>query len=215
MIKIENLSKIYQLPNKKVIALNNVNLTIGQGEFVSIVGSSGSGKSTLLAVIALLTDFQGQYYFNQTALAEADKKQRQQVISQMGLIFQNYQLIDYYSVKENILVGCQYSANYNRMYFAYLTDKLKIAHLLDHYPCQLSGGEKQRVAIARVLIGKRKIILADEPTGALDSNNANIIMDIFTTLNQMGVTVIMVSHDYYFAAKAKRIIKVENGNVFT
>ena len=138
----------------------------------------------------------------------------QQIISQIGLIFQNYNLIEYYTVKENILLGVNYLGNYNKMYFYYIVNKLKITQLLDKYPGQLSGGEKQRVAIARVLVGKRQVILADEPTGALDSRNGNIIMDIFADLNDLGVTIIMVSHDYYFASKAKRIIKVENGHVF-
>ncbi|MDY5727626.1 MAG: ATP-binding cassette domain-containing protein, partial [Erysipelotrichaceae bacterium] len=169
---------------------------------------------TLLAILALLTDYQGEYYFNGIDVNKANSKQRQQIISQIGLIFQNYNLIEYYTVKENILLGVNYLKNYNKMYFYYIVNKLKITQLLDKYPGQLSGGEKQRVAIARVLVGKRQVILADEPTGALDSRNGNIIMDIFADLNDLGVTIIMVSHDYYFASKAKRIIKVEDGHVF-
>ena len=214
MIRMKNVSKTYNLSNKQIVALKNVNLEINKADYVSIVGSSGSGKSTLLAILALLTDYQGEYYFNGIDVNKANSKQRQQIISQIGLIFQNYNLIEYYTVKENILLGVNYLKNYNKMYFYYLVNKLKIAQLLDKYPGQLSGGEKQRVAIARVLVGKRQVILADEPTGALDSRNGNIIMDIFADLNDLGVTIIMVSHDYYFASKAKRIIKVEDGHVF-
>lgn len=214
MIRMKNVSKTYNLSNKQIVALKDVNLEIKKADFVSIVGSSGSGKSTLLAILALLTDYQGEYYFNGIDVNKANSKQRQQIISQIGLIFQNYNLIEYYTVKENILLGVNYLGNYNKMYFYYIVNKLKITQLLDKYPGQLSGGEKQRVAIARVLVGKRQVILADEPTGALDSRNGNIIMDIFADLNDLGVTIIMVSHDYYFASKAKRIIKVEDGHVF-
>ena len=214
MIRMKNISKTYNLSNKQIVALKDVNLEINKADYVSIVGSSGSGKSTLLAILALLTDYQGEYYFNDIDVNKANSKQRQQIISQIGLIFQNYNLIEYYTVKENILLGVNYLKNYNKMYFYYLVNKLKITQLLDKYPGQLSGGEKQRVAIARVLVGKRQVILADEPTGALDSRNGNIIMDIFADLNDLGVTIIMVSHDYYFASKAKRIIKVEDGHVF-
>lgn len=211
---MKNVSKTYNLSNKQIVALKDVNLEIKKADFVSIVGSSGSGKSTLLAILALLTNYQGEYYFNGIDVNKANSKQRQQIISQIGLIFQNYNLIEYYTVKENILLGVNYLKNYNKMYFYYIVNKLKITQLLDKYPGQLSGGEKQRVAIARVLVGKRQVILADEPTGALDSRNGNIIMDIFADLNDLGVTIIMVSHDYYFASKAKRIIKVEDGHVF-
>ena len=214
MIRMKNVSKTYNLSNKQIVALKDVNLEIKKADFVSIVGSSGSGKSTLLAILALLTNYQGEYYFNGIDVNKANSKQRQQIISQIGLIFQNYNLIEYYTVKENILLGVNYLGNYNKMYFYYIVNKLKITQLLDKYPGQLSGGEKQRVAIARVLVGKRQVILADEPTGALDSRNGNIIMDIFADLNDLGVTIIMVSHDYYFASKAKRIIKVEDGHVF-
>lgn len=214
MIRMKNVSKTYNLSNKQIVALKDVNLEIKKADYVSIVGSSGSGKSTLLAILALLTDYQGEYYFNGIDVNKANSKQRQQIISQIGLIFQNYNLIEYYTVKENILLGVNYLKNYNKMYFYYIVNKLKITQLLDKYPGQLSGGEKQRVAIARVLVGKRQVILADEPTGALDSRNGNIIMDIFADLNDLGVTIIMVSHDYYFASKAKRIIKVEDGHVF-
>lgn len=214
MIRMKNVSKTYNLSNKQIVALKDVNLEINKADYVSIVGSSGSGKSTLLAILALLTDYQGEYYFNGIDVNKANSKQRQQIISQIGLIFQNYNLIEYYTVKENILLGVNYLKNYNKMYFYYIVNKLKITQLLDKYPGQLSGGEKQRVAIARVLVGKRQVILADEPTGALDSRNGNIIMDIFADLNDLGVTIIMVSHDYYFASKAKRIIKVEDGHVF-
>ena len=214
MIRMKNVSKTYNLSNKQIVALKDVNLEIKKADYVSIVGSSGSGKSTLLAILALLTNYQGEYYFNGIDVNKANSKQRQQIISQIGLIFQNYNLIEYYTVKENILLGVNYLKNYNKMYFYYIVNKLKITQLLDKYPGQLSGGEKQRVAIARVLVGKRQVILADEPTGALDSRNGNIIMDIFADLNDLGVTIIMVSHDYYFASKAKRIIKVEDGHVF-
>ncbi len=214
MIRMKNVSKTYNLSNKQIVALKDVNLEINKADYVSIVGSSGSGKSTLLAILALLTNYQGEYYFNGIDVNKANSKQRQQIISQIGLIFQNYNLIEYYTVKENILLGVNYLKNYNKMYFYYIVNKLKITQLLDKYPGQLSGGEKQRVAIARVLVGKRQVILADEPTGALDSRNGNIIMDIFADLNDLGVTIIMVSHDYYFASKAKRIIKVEDGHVF-
>ena len=214
MIRMKNVSKTYNLSNKQIVALKDVNMEIKKADFVSIVGSSGSGKSTLLAILALLTNYQGEYYFNGIDVNKANSKQRQQIISQIGLIFQNYNLIEYYTVKENILLGVNYLGNYNKMYFYYIVNKLKITQLLDKYPGQLSGGEKQRVAIARVLVGKRQVILADEPTGALDSRNGNIIMDIFADLNDLGVTIIMVSHDYYFASKAKRIIKVEDGHVF-
>ena len=214
MIRMKNVSKTYNLSNKQIVALKDVNMEINKADYVSIVGSSGSGKSTLLAILALLTNYQGEYYFNGIDVNKANSKQRQQIISQIGLIFQNYNLIEYYTVKENILLGVNYLGNYNKMYFYYIVNKLKITQLLDKYPGQLSGGEKQRVAIARVLVGKRQVILADEPTGALDSRNGNIIMDIFADLNDLGVTIIMVSHDYYFASKAKRIIKVEDGHVF-
>lgn len=215
MIELKNISKKYKLPVGEVRALDNVNLMIYENDYIGIIGHSGSGKSTLLNIIAgyEISD-SGSYYYYDRDISKYNYRQRIKFNKKFGFIFQEYQLLNYLPVKDNIMIGNYYlSEKISSRRFNGIVDRLKINNLLQKYPDQLSGGEKQRVAIARVLVGNRKIILADEPTGALDKENRRMIMDIFDDLYDSGLTIVIVTHDDNVAKHCQRIIRMDSGHV--
>ena len=216
MLQIIDGSKYYDLSyGKRVVALNKVNITFEDNDYVGIIGHSGSGKSTLLNVLAGYERLdEGQYLHNDKNIGELSKERYESFNKKIGFVFQDYQLLNYYPVKENILLGSYYiNKKINHDKLRNICERLKISELLNKYPWQLSGGEKQRVALARTLLSQKKLILADEPTGALDKTNSELIMDIFDKLHQEGLTVIIVTHDEKVAKRCKRIVRMENGHV--
>ncbi|MFN4026343.1 MAG: ABC transporter ATP-binding protein [Flavobacterium sp.] len=220
MIHIQNLSKVFRTEEVETKALSEVSITINQGEFVTIMGASGSGKSTLLNIVGLLDSATAGNYqlLNQeiTGLSEQEKsKIRKQNI---GFIFQNFNLIDELSVFDNIELPLIYNnvpAPERKQKVAAIAERLGISHRLKHYPQQLSGGQQQRVAVARALINDPKIILADEPTGNLDSKNGNEVMELLTDLHANGSTILMVTHSDYDASFSQRTIIMKDGMVLS
>lgn len=220
MIHIQNLSKVFRTEEVETKALSEVSITINQGEFVTIMGASGSGKSTLLNIVGLLDSATAGNYqlLNQeiTGLSEQEKsKIRKQNI---GFIFQNFNLIDELSVFDNIELPLIYNnvpASERKQKVAAIAERLGISHRLKHYPQQLSGGQQQRVAVARALINDPKIILADEPTGNLDSKNGNEVMELLTDLHANGSTILMVTHSDYDASFSQRTIIMKDGMVLS
>ena len=218
MIQINNLSKVFRTEEVETKALNEVSITINQGEFVTIMGASGSGKSTLLNIVGLLDDASSGTHqlLNQeiTSLKEQEKsKVRKQNI---GFIFQNFNLIDELSVYDNIelpLIYNNVSSSERKKKVEAIAERLGISHRLKHYPKQLSGGQQQRVAVARALINDPKIILADEPTGNLDSKNGNDVMELLTDLHAQGSTILMVTHSDYDASFSQRTIFMKDGMI--
>lgn len=215
MIELKNISKKYKLPVGEIRALDNVNLIIHENDYIGIIGHSGSGKSTLLNIIAgyEMSDT-GLYYYYDKDISKYNYQQRINFNKKFGFIFQEYQLLNYLPVIDNIMIGNYYlSEKISNRKLNNITNRLKINNLLQKYPDQLSGGEKQRVAIARILVGNRKIILADEPTGALDKENRRMIMDIFDDLYDSGLTIVIVTHDDNVAKHCRRIIRMDSGHV--
>lgn len=220
MITLENLSKSFQSNEVETMALNNVNLTINAGEFVAIMGPSGCGKSTLLNIIGMLDNVsQGSYFFNGDDIANTPEKSLAGIRKQhIGFIFQNFNLIDELSVAENIELALLYHnipAKQRKAQVLQAMDNVGIAHRANHKPSQLSGGQQQRVAIARAVIGNKKVILADEPTGNLDSAHGQDVMEMLQQLNQEGTTIIMVTHSPEHAQYASRTINLFDGQLIT
>ncbi len=212
MIKLDKAVKKYKVDNKDLLALNYLDLILEENCFVAIVGVSGCGKSTLLNVIAGYDKIDyGYYYFNNKDVNKFSKKEKSKLIKNIGVIFQDFNLLEYLTVKENILLATRYMNSKKDL--LKVAKKLDILDILNKYPSQLSGGQKQRVAIARCLITNKKIILADEPTGSLDKDNAIKIMEIFKNLNDEGIAIVIVTHDENIASRCKKIIRMENGRV--
>ncbi len=214
IIKVKNLYKTYKQGSDKIIAVNNTNLKIKQGEFIAIVGPSGSGKSTLLHILAGLDmPDSGEVYINKTNIVNLKGDDltlfRRKHI---GFIFQFYNLLPFLTVKENILLPAFFS---NKNYSSYnkLINSLNLKDKENYLPNDLSGGEQQRCAIGRALITNPLVLFADEPTGNLDSHNAKKIINLFKYYNKLGQTIIFVTHDNYLAKKAKRIITVKDGKI--
>lgn len=220
MLKLHNLSKIYRTDEVETVALNNVNVEIQQGEFVSIMGPSGCGKSTLLNIIGMLdSPSQGHYFFADQDVANLSEKQLSHIRKQnIGFIFQSFNLIDELSVQDNIELALLYhniKASERKDRVVAVMDKVGIAHRAKHMPSQLSGGQQQRVAVARAVVGDQALILADEPTGNLDSAHGQEVMEMLQTLNQEGTTIIMVTHSAAHADYARRTINLFDGQVVT
>jgi putative ABC transport system ATP-binding protein len=212
VIKLDKAVKKYKVDNKDLLALNYLDLILEENCFVAIVGVSGCGKSTLLNVIAGYDKIDyGYYYFNNKDVNKFSKKEKSKLIKNIGVIFQDFNLLEYLTVKENILLATRYMNSKKDL--LKVAKKLDILDILNKYPSQLSGGQKQRVAIARCLITNKKIILADEPTGSLDKDNAIKIMEIFKKLNDEGIAIVIVTHDENIASRCKKIIRMENGRV--
>ena len=220
MIRIENLSKVFRTEEVETTALNNVSLNVKKGEFVAIMGPSGCGKSTLLNIIGLLdTPTEGNYYFNGQEVGHLKEKQRTQVRKgNIGFVFQSFNLIDELNVYENVelpLIYLKKKASEKKNLINQMLDRMNISHRAKHFPQQLSGGQQQRVAIARAVVAGPQLILADEPTGNLDSKNGAEVMNLLTELNQEGTTIIMVTHSQHDASYAHRIINLFDGQVIT
>lgn len=220
MIQIENLNRVFQTEEVETTALNGIDLTINQGDFVSIMGPSGCGKSTLLNIIGLLdSPTSGSYKLLNQEMAGLKEKDRANVRKQnIGFIFQNFNLIDELSVYDNIELPLIYNgvkASERKEKVEKIAEKLNISHRLKHFPQQLSGGQQQRVAVARALVNEPKIILADEPTGNLDSKNGNEVMELLMNLHANGATILMVTHSSYDASFSQKIIEMKDGIIFS
>ena len=218
MIKLENLSKVYRTDEIESTALNQVSFEIEKGEFVSVMGPSGCGKSTLLNILGMLDKPEsGSYQFQGTEVSGLNEKGRSAVRKQnIGFIFQNFNLIDELTVFENIelpLIYNKVSAAERKERVNKLIDKIGISHRSSHFPQQLSGGQQQRVAVARALITNPPLILADEPTGNLDSSHGNEVMELLCNLNEAGTTIIMVTHSSHDASYSQRIINLLDGQI--
>ena len=216
IIELKNISKIYGSKDNQVVALKNITLTINKGEFVTILGTSGSGKSTLLNIIGCLDKpTTGAYlYENEDIIKINDKKLSKLRNKSFGFILQFFGLINDESVYENVSVPLQYSDKKNKKELVgNIVKKLGIFNKIKAKPTELSGGQCQRVAIARALVNDPDIILADEPTGALDKKTGLQVIDILKQLNSEGKTIIIVTHDQTIADKSKRIIQLEDGNI--
>ncbi len=218
MLKLHGLSKFYQTDDVETTALNNVNIEIEQGEFVAIMGPSGCGKSTLLNIIGMLdSPCDGQYLFMDEEISKYSENQLSEIRKHnLGFIFQSFNLIDELSVEENIELALIYHKIPNSERKTRITkvmDKMGIAHRAKHLPSQLSGGQQQRVAVARAVVGGQAIILADEPTGNLDSAHGQEVMKMLQALNEEGTTIIMVTHNPVHADYATRTINLFDGHV--
>ncbi|WP_457643718.1 ABC transporter ATP-binding protein [Persephonella sp.] len=216
IIKLENIKKVYETTGIKTEALKGITLTVYEGEFISIMGASGSGKTTLMNIIGCLdTPTSGKYYLLGQDVSSMSDDQLAQIRNQyIGFVFQQFFLIPYLTAIENVLVPAVYSrGNFSEKEkeAEKLLEMLGLADRKNNKPSQLSGGQQQRVAIGRALINNPQLILADEPTGALDSKTAKEIMEIFLRLNREGRTIILITHDPNVASYANRIIKIQDG----
>lgn len=221
LLEVKNVKKIYttRFGSNQVEALRDVNFTVERGEYVAIMGESGSGKTTLLNILAALDKpTEGKVYLKDRDLGKLKEKEIATFRRQnLGFVFQDFNLLDTFSLKDNIflplvLSGKKYPEMEKRL--KPIVEKLGIEKLLEKYPYEVSGGQKQRAAIARALITKPQLILADEPSGALDSKAADSLMNLFTTINQDGQTIVMVTHSVKAASSAKRVLFIKDGKVF-
>ncbi|WP_417462544.1 ABC transporter ATP-binding protein [Kordiimonas sp.] len=220
MLKLHNLSKVYRTDEVETAALNSVNIEIESGEFVAIMGPSGCGKSTLLNIVGMLdTPSSGDYIFMGENVARYGESKLSNIRKQhIGFIFQSFNLIDELTVEENIELALLYHnipASERRERVAKVMDKVGIAHRAKHMPSQLSGGQQQRVAVARAVVGDQAMILADEPTGNLDSAHGQEVMEMLQSLNEEGTTIVMVTHSPAHADYARRTINLFDGHVVT
>ena len=220
MIKTVELNRVFRTDEVETTALNNINLEIKQGEFVAVMGPSGCGKSTLLNVLGLLdSPSSGDFFFMDQNVSSFNERQRAKLRKQnIGFVFQNFNLIDQLNVFENVelpLIYLKMSAKERKMKVEEALEKMQILHRIKHYPNQLSGGQQQRVAVARAVVSNPHFILADEPTGNLDSVHGNEVMDLLSGLNENGTTIIMVTHSKRDAEYAKRIIHLFDGQIIS
>jgi putative ABC transport system ATP-binding protein len=220
MIKLKNLSKVYTTEEVETTALDNITLEIKDGEFVAIMGPSGCGKSTLLNILGLLDNpSQGEYFFGDSEVARYSERQRAQLRKgAIGFVFQSFNLIDELTVFENVelpLLYLKVPSSERKQRVEEVLERMNIMHRRNHFPQQLSGGQQQRVAIARAIVAKPRVILADEPTGNLDSTNGEEVMKLLSQLNEEGTTIVMVTHSPYDANYAHRIVNLFDGKVVT
>ena len=218
MIRIENLTKIFRTEEIETVALNGVSLEVKDGEFVAIMGPSGCGKSTLLNILGLLDNpNEGAYWLGEEEVSKLKEKDRTQYRKgRIGFVFQSFNLIEELTVEENIELQLKYlgvSKAKRKQRTLDILRKVNLSHRAKHYPQQLSGGQQQRVAIARAVVGNPQLILADEPTGNLDSKNGKEVMELLSQLNSEGSTIVMVTHSQHDATYAKRIINMFDGQI--
>lgn len=219
LIQMEAIKKVFITDDIETHALSNINLTITQGEYVSITGPSGCGKSTLLSVMGLLDSSSfGQYFLSDLLVSELNSKARSQIRNrEIGFIFQSFNLISDMTVRENVELPLTYRTDLTRTQRMEMVDAalsaVAMQHRNNHYPAQLSGGQQQRVAIARAIAGKPSLLLADEPTGNLDSKNAADVMALLDELHAKGATICIVTHDPRSAHRAHRIVQMLDGQI--
>ena len=216
MIKLSNINKFYNLGEERFQALKNVNLQVAKGEFLAIMGPSGSGKSTLIKILGLLDrDYEGEFLLNNEDIKSLDDNLLSDLRNKkLGYVFQDFNLIKRLTIKENIELPMLYSGKNQRQSIKRvkeLLDEINLLDKIDKYPSQLSGGQQQRISIVRALVNNPQIIIADEPTGALDSKTSQEIMEIFKKLNDEGITIILITHDINVAKRANRIVKIFDG----
>ena len=220
MIQIEKVKKSFRTEEVETLALNNVNLKVETGEFVAIMGPSGCGKSTLLNIIGMLDNpNEGYYHFDGQEVGGLKENQRTKIRKgNLGFVFQSFNLIDELTVFENVelpLIYLNVKKSERKQKVIQVLERMKIAHREKHFPQQLSGGQQQRVAIARAVVTNPKLILADEPTGNLDSKNGIEVMNLLTELNQEGTTIVMVTHSDRDSHYAHRVINLFDGQIVT
>lgn len=220
MVTTEQLVKIFRTDEVETTALNKVNLNIEDGEFIAVMGPSGCGKSTLLNIIGLLDNpTSGTLYFNGTEVSNFSEKKRTNLRKgNIGFVFQSFNLIDELNVYENVelpLLYQKFPGSERKKKVENVLERMKMSHRRKHFPQQLSGGQQQRVAVARALVSNPKLILADEPTGNLDSANSEQVMNLLKELNDEGTTIVMVTHSPSDADYAKRIVHLFDGHIVT
>lgn len=220
MIKTENLSKVFRTDEVETTALNEVSFHVKKGEFVAIMGPSGCGKSTLLNILGLLDNPSGgSYFFNETEVSGLNERQRAKLRKRnIGFVFQSFNLIDELNVHENVelpLIYLGMPASQRKKRVDEVLEKMQIIHRKKHFPMQLSGGQQQRVAVARAVVANPHLILADEPTGNLDSANGEEVMNLLESLNGEGTTIIIVTHSQRDAEYAQRIVRLFDGQIIT
>ena len=220
MIKTRNLKKIYTTEEVETSALDNINFEVKPGEFVSIMGPSGCGKSTLLNIIGMLDNpSEGEYYFLDQEISKYSERQRAHLRKHnIGFVFQSFNLIDELTVFENVELPLLYqkvSTSARKRKVTEVLERMQIMHRKSHFPQQLSGGQQQRVAVARALVGNPKLILADEPTGNLDSTHGEEVMNLLSGLNEGGTTIIMVTHSPAYADYGNRVVHLFDGHIVT
>lgn len=220
MIQIKNLHKSYPIGKDSLHVLKGIDLLIKEGEFVSIMGSSGSGKSTLLNIVGLLDNYDaGEYYLNNQLIQRLNERKAAILRNKfLGFVFQSFNLISYKTALENVALPLYYAGvgrrERQKIALDYL-DKVGLKDWAKHLPNELSGGQKQRVAIARALVTKPKVVLADEPTGALDSTTTDSVMDLLKDINDEGMTVFVITHEEEVAAQTKRIVRLKDGIIIS
>ncbi len=220
LINLEKLVKVYRTEDVETIALNEVDVVIRQGEFVSIMGPSGCGKSTLLNVIGMIdSPTGGTYHFLDQEVGQLPERRRSIIRkNNLGFVFQSFNLIDELTVYENVELPMLYTntpSGERKQRVERLLEEMKMMHRRNHFPQQLSGGQQQRVAVARAIINNPKLILADEPTGNLDSANGDDVMRLLSELNATGTTIVMVTHSQYCAEFGNRVVRMLDGQVVT
>ncbi len=220
MIRTNNLKRTYTTDEVETTALNNVNIEIKEGEFVAIMGPSGCGKSTLLNILGLLDNpNDGEYYFLEQEVSKYSERQRANLRkANIGFVFQSFNLIDELTVYENVELPLFYlgvSSDDREKRVNEVLEHMQVMHRKNHFPQQLSGGQQQRVAVARAIVARPKLILADEPTGNLDSANGSEVMKLLSELNEGGTTIVMVTHSAHDAEYSHRVINLFDGHVVT
>ena len=220
IIKTKNLTKVYRTDEVQTTALNDLSIEINQGEFVSIMGPSGCGKSTLMNILGMIdSPSNGEYFFMENEVGGLSERKRSDVRkNNLGFVFQSFNLIDELTVFENVELPMMYTkvpSAERKKRTEELLEEMNMMHRRNHFPQQLSGGQQQRVAVARAIVNNPKLILADEPTGNLDSANGDDVMKILADLNSKGTTIVMVTHSQYCAEFGNRIIRLLDGQVVT